>query len=271
MYVRLAFAVAAHLEPEILIVDEVLAVGDMAFQKKCLGKMGDIGREGRTVLLVSHNMPSIVNLCSRAILLDGGRTVADGWASKWSRATWLRRAPMRARSSGRMSRPPRETSWAACTPSRVLQDGLDGATGDVDIAKEVRIEISYWCLKEGTMLYPAVHLRDNMGGLVLASHNARGATLGVDPWYGKPYPVGLYRTVCELPGNFLNDTRYHVSIILGKLYQIEVARADSVVSFQVHDTGAMREESNASWAGWAVRPRLAWHTESVQSPALVDV
>lgn len=73
MYVRLAFAVAAHLEPEILLVDEVLAVGDAAFQKKCLGKMGDVAREGRTVLFVSHNMAAVEHLCSRAILLCNGR------------------------------------------------------------------------------------------------------------------------------------------------------------------------------------------------------
>jgi lipopolysaccharide transport system ATP-binding protein len=78
MYVRLAFAVAAHLEPEILIVDEVLAVGDAAFQKKCLGKMGDAAREGRTVLFVSHNMQAVKALCTRAILLEQGQIVADG-------------------------------------------------------------------------------------------------------------------------------------------------------------------------------------------------
>ncbi len=78
MYVRLAFAVAAHLEPEILLVDEVLAVGDAAFQKKCLGKMGDVAREGRTVLFVSHNMASILALCERVILLKGGRLLGNG-------------------------------------------------------------------------------------------------------------------------------------------------------------------------------------------------
>src|SRR5207253_11300989 len=72
MYMRLAFAVAAHLEPEILIVDEVLAVGDAAFQKKCLGKMGDVAREGRTVLFVSHNMAALGHLCERSLLLEGG-------------------------------------------------------------------------------------------------------------------------------------------------------------------------------------------------------
>jgi lipopolysaccharide transport system ATP-binding protein len=78
MYVRLAFAVAAHLEPEILLVDEVLAVGDAAFQKKCLGKMGDIAKEGRTVLFVSHNMATILSLCNRAYLLNNGHIVCNG-------------------------------------------------------------------------------------------------------------------------------------------------------------------------------------------------
>lgn len=82
MYIRLAFAVAAHLEPEVLLVDEVLAVGDAGFQKKCLGKMSSVGREGRTVLFVSHNMGAIAELCPRAILLDGGRAVIDGATSK---------------------------------------------------------------------------------------------------------------------------------------------------------------------------------------------
>jgi lipopolysaccharide transport system ATP-binding protein len=78
MYVRLAFAVAAHLEPEILIVDEVLAVGDAAFQKKCLGKMSKVAQEGRTVLFVSHNMAAVQALCDRSLLLDGGRLVSQG-------------------------------------------------------------------------------------------------------------------------------------------------------------------------------------------------
>ena len=81
MYVRLAFAVAAHLEPDVLVVDEVLAVGDMAFQKKCLGKLGSVAREGRTVLFVSHQMATIQSLCPRLLLLDGGELKADGGSS----------------------------------------------------------------------------------------------------------------------------------------------------------------------------------------------
>ena len=82
MYVRLAFAVAAHLEPEILIVDEVLAVGDIQFQKKCIGKMEDVGKEGRTVLFVSHNMSTVESLCSRGIVLESGRVYADNNAGE---------------------------------------------------------------------------------------------------------------------------------------------------------------------------------------------
>ena len=82
MYVRLAFAVAAHLEPEILVVDEVLAVGDTEFQRKCLGKMDEVSQAGKTVLLVSHNMRSIQQLCSRAILLEDGNLRVDGTTSK---------------------------------------------------------------------------------------------------------------------------------------------------------------------------------------------
>jgi lipopolysaccharide transport system ATP-binding protein len=80
MYLRLAFAVAAHLQPEILIVDEVLAVGDLAFQKKCLGKMSEVSRSGRTVLFVSHNLPAVENLCSRGIVLRSGRLAFSGTA-----------------------------------------------------------------------------------------------------------------------------------------------------------------------------------------------
>ncbi len=103
MYVRLAFAVAAHLEPEILLVDEVLAVGDAAFQKKCLGKMGTVVREGRTVLFVSHNMAAITSLCNRVVWLDGGRLKEDG-TSEQTASNYL--ASLRKRQSsteGRVS------------------------------------------------------------------------------------------------------------------------------------------------------------------------
>jgi lipopolysaccharide transport system ATP-binding protein len=261
MYVRLAFAVAAHLEPEILLVDEVLAVGDYEFQKKCLGKMGEIGREGRTVLLVSHNMPSIVNLCQRAILLNDGKVVTDGQA-----AEVVQHYLATARSAGG------EVVWPdpAQAPGndivrlhavRILQDGIDGPTADVDISREVLIQISYWNLREGALLYPAIWLRDQIGTFVLSSSHHKSVSLTEDPWYARPHPIGLFQSVCCIPGNFLNEGLYSVTAIVGKGISDTQVLMDYVLSFHVHDTGEMRKEYLGPWVGPVIRPRLAWHTE----------
>jgi len=263
MYVRLAFAVAAHLEPEILLVDEVLAVGDIEFQKKCLGKMGDIGREGRTVVLVSHNMPSIVNLCQCAVLLDVGKVVKDGQVAEvvqYYLAT--------ARSAGG------EVVWPdpAQAPgndivhlhaARILQDGIEGPTADVDISKEVLIQITYWNLREGALLYPAIWLRDKMGTFVLASSNHKSISLTDDPWCGRPYPIGLFQSICRIPGSFLNEGLYSVTVIVGKGISDTQILEDYVLSFNVHDTGEMRKEFHGNWIG-VVRPKLAWHTGYIE-------
>ncbi len=111
MYMRLAFAVAAQFEPGILLVDEALAVGDASFQKKCIDRMGEVGREGRTVVFVSHSMTAITRLCPRAMLFDRGRVIADGPAADVT-AAYLR--PISARwpsGSGRSQRLPREIGW----------------------------------------------------------------------------------------------------------------------------------------------------------------
>ena len=169
MYVRLAFAVAAHLEPEILIVDEVLAVGDAAFQQKCMGKMGAASRQGKTVLIVSHSVPD-------------------------------------------------------------------------------------------QQLYTALWLKDSNGTFVLATSNVRAISSTDDPWYGTPQPTGLYESTCVIPGNFLNEGRYVVSAIVGRVPQKTTILEESVLTFDVHDTGAMREEYFGNWTGPVIRPRLPWNT-----------
>ena len=263
MLVRLGFAVAAHLEPEILLVDEVLAVGDIEFQKKCLSKMGDIGREGCTVVLVSHNMASIVNLCQWAVLLDAGKVVKHGQVAEvvqYYLAT--------ARSVGG------EVVWPDPTQApgndivrlhaaRILQDGIEGPTAGVDISKEVLIQITYWNLREGALLYPAIWLRDNMGTFVLASSNHKSVSLTDDPWYGRPHPIGLFQSICRIPGNFLNEGLYSVTAIVGKGISDTQILEDYVLSFHVHDTGEMRKELHGVWVG-TVRPRLAWRTEYIE-------
>ena len=143
MYVRLGFAIAAHLDPDVLIVDEVLAVGDADFQKKALGKMENVSHgEGRTILFVSHNMSSIINLCNRAILLNEGKIVADGKADKVVRQ-YL--------STGDAT--DGEVVWANPDDApgnesvrlysvKILQDGVDGPAEVVNISKEIKIEIT---------------------------------------------------------------------------------------------------------------------------------
>lgn len=263
MYVRLAFAVAAHLEPEILIVDEVLAVGDYEFQKKCLGKMGDVAKEGRTVLLVSHNMPSVVNLCQRGILLKNGSVVIDSKA-----AEVVKHYMATVQSVGG------EVVWKDMNEApgneivrlqavRILQEGIEEPTADVDIAKPVLIEITYENFKEGTVLYSALWLKDNLGTIVLVSSNHKFVSLTEDKWYGRPHPIGQYKSVCKIPANFLNDTKYSVTAIVGKGANDTQIMEDCVVSFTVHDTGEMRKEHPNDYLG-TVRPKLAWDTEDIR-------
>lgn len=266
MYTRLAFAVAAHLDPEILLVDEVLAVGDADFQKKCLGKMEDISREGRTVLLVSHSMPSIVNLCQRAILLRNGEVVKAGRPDDV-----VQEYLASARSSDG------EIVWPdpALAPGtevvrlhsvRILQEGIDGPTADVDISKDVLVQITYHNLQEGAALYSGIWLKDHLGTFILSSANLHSMSLTEDAWYGRPHPRGLFQSVCRIPGNFLNDGNYNITAIIGKVPANTQITEEQVLSFHVHDTGEMRKEYLGTWHGPVIRPRLAWNTDFIGAP-----
>jgi lipopolysaccharide transport system ATP-binding protein len=257
MYTRLAFAVAAHLEPEILIVDEVLAVGDAQFQKKCMGKMGEVAKHGRTVLFVSHNMGALVNLCPRAIWLSSGKLALDGKSSEVVGA-YIR--------SGRQDSG--EVTW----PDPVTAPGTDKVkilavrvtskgetTGDVDISDDVEIQVDFFNARDDARLNASIHLLDSTGGCILASANWLGASASSDPFSGKTYRRGMYRSVCRLPGNFLNDGMYGINaFVLTDVTNIEVAVPEAL-TFRVHESGAMRKEYGAMWIG-AIRPRLDWNT-----------
>ena len=265
MYVRLAFAVAAHLEPEILIVDEVLAVGDAAFQQKCLGKMGKATREGKTVLIVSHSLPVITNLCQRAILLDAGKITAIG-----SPADVVKQYLASVRSaSGEVvwstpeSAPGTET--VRLHSVRILQQGIEGPTADVDISKEIEVQITYWNLVPDQQLYAGLWLKDSNGVFIVNTLNIKSISLNNDPLYGVPLPVGLYQSTCMIPGNFLNESRYVISALVGRVPNRTVIIEESVLTFDVHDTGAMREVYMGNWSGPVIRPRLEWNT--VELPA----
>jgi lipopolysaccharide transport system ATP-binding protein len=266
MQMRLAFAVAAFLEPEILLVDEVLAVGDAAFQKKCLGKMEDTTRQGRTVLIVSHNIPLVLNLCRTALLFDRGALCAGGEAGG---VVGRYLEGMRAAGG--------ETSWpdperapgdarVRLQGVRILQEGRPGPSAEVDIARPVRVEISFRVFEEGEAHYAGLWLRDRTGVDVLASTSSPSMSLGDDGWTGRPRPAGFYRSVCTLPANFLNEGRYSVTPIVGRPPASPIAMERDAVSFDVLDTGPMRQEYFGQWLG-VVRPRLAWSTEPGEPPA----
>ncbi len=258
MYLRLAFSVAAHLEPDILLVDEVLAVGDAAFRKKCLGKMGEAARLGRTVLFVSHSLGILANLCPRAILLSQGRIIADGP----SREVITRYLQDGAEASG-------ECVWDDSSDApgneRVRLRAVRIVSGqqtsaDVGIEDPIQIEAEFWNLKPKQELSTGIQLLDGMGVEVLSSANFPSASLTRDEWFDKPYPVGLFRATCTLPGNFLNEGLYSVNVLVfNRISQIELS-AREIIRFHVHDTGVLGAEGRVQWGG-VVRPRLAWQTE----------
>ena len=267
MYMRLAFAVAAHLEPEILLVDEVLAVGDAAFQQKCLGKMGEVARAGRTVLFVSHNMTAVNQLCPRTIMLADGAVERDGptaevvpeylKAGGVGRGEWVwedaRRAPGNERFRLRAV--------------RVVSNGA--AAGEVDIDRETTVEVEFWNHVEGARNVCAnIYVLDGMGTVVLSTGSTPAANAAPEEWFARPHPAGLYKSSCTFPANFFNEGVYHVTVYIITLGPIAVeVDAPQAISFTVFDTGVMREPGGGGrWAG-VVRPRLPWRTEFLRPPS----
>jgi len=257
MYMRLAFAVAAHLQPEILIVDEVLAVGDAAFQKKCLGKMSEVSQNGRTVIFVSHNMSAVQNLCSRVIWLAGGKVVEDGEPSRvignylkttlttMSQQTWPEPNAAPGNDSVRLRR-------AAIVPAAAeFEDHFTVRT-------PLRVEFEYWNLVDGAALDLAVVIRTEEGYPIFSTLS------GSDPrWTGKPFPAGLYRSSFEIPGHLLNDGVHRVEVNFRRNERHLLYRLDDVLVFEVIDTAEDRVGSFGKVVG-AVRPPLAWTTTLVE-------
>lgn len=261
MYMRLAFAVAAHLEPEILLVDEVLAVGDAAFQKKCLGKMSEVAHHGRTVLFVSHNMTAVNQLCPRAILLKRGAIARDGRTADVV-AEYLRSGGGgEVRWDDPSDAPGNER--ARLHAVRAVSKGEVAA--DVDIDQEVRIEVDFWSYVPGARnLCVTIYLLDGLGNTVLSTANTPNANLVKDDWYGQPHEPGLWRAVCTLPANFLNEGLYYISVYVVTLGPLTIeVNAPQLISFNVFDTGGMREAGGGNaWHG-VIRVKLPWRTEMI--------
>ena len=258
MYVRLAFAVAAHLEPEILIVDEVLAVGDAAFQKKCLGKMEDVGKEGRTVIFVSHNMTAVTRLCTRALWLDTGKIKIDGDIYEVS-GKYLQ-SDLGTSAERHWTNPKNAPgdSVARLKAVRVISEEV--VTETVDIRYPVILEMEYWNLKPDAQLLCGFSFFNDQGVILFVSADFQ------DPeWGNKSKPIGIYKSRCVVPGNLLAEGQVKVVAEVSTrhpVYEIHVLEYDSVC-FQVVDTGepgSVRAEWGRNIPG-VMRPRLEWKTE----------
>jgi lipopolysaccharide transport system ATP-binding protein len=257
MYVRLAFAVAAHLEPEILIVDEVLAVGDNNFQKKCLSKMEAVSDQGRTVLFVSHNMNTVTRICPRAILLRQGQTIADGPANEVTQV-YLRseQGTMASRSWSDLATAP-GNDIARLRSVRVHNE--EGETTEVvDIRRPVAIEMTFEVLRGGHVLMPNHHFYNEDGICAFVAND------GADPDWGRcPRPAGLYTSTLWIPGNFLAEGMMSISPCVSTLVPEAVHFWErDAIAFQVidsHDGDSVRGDYVGTYPG-VVRPQFRWET-----------
>ena len=250
MYVRLAFAVAAHLTPEILIVDEVLSVGDAEFQQKCLRKMKEVsGKDGRTVLFVSHNMQALRNLCSRAFILEKGVLVEGGPADKMiarylrdTQTQYLRQVyPDATMAPGNHHIRIKRVELVPVYP---------GAEELIDIRTALQLELEFWYEPPGvTDLIVGIHLFALGGDCVFDVSSSRTAL-----------EKGLVRGSCRIPANFLNDGSYYISIVFVSNTTQRLFYFESCVAFEVAD-----HRENTSWYGkWIghVRPDFEVTLES---------
>jgi lipopolysaccharide transport system ATP-binding protein len=248
--------VAAHLQPEILIVDEVLAVGDVNFQRKCLNKMEDVGQGGRTVLFVSHNMPAVTRLCQRVILLDRGTVAMDGSAAQ----VVSRYLTQGLGTSGeREFEPPSRVLRAEVSGLRAvrLRDENGRITGMVDIRRPVDVEMEYEVLKPGHALTPYVTIDNEDGVTVFKSYDTDMK------WRGAPRSPGRYVSTARIPGNLLSEGTMFVTVGLFAKPGLRQFYEEDVVAFQVVDS--MDGDSARGEVTWhidgVVRPLLSWVTE----------
>jgi lipopolysaccharide transport system ATP-binding protein len=265
MYMRLAFSVAAHLEPEVLLLDEVLAVGDAAFQQKSQARMEQIIRQGCTLLLVSHNVHAIASLCDRALFLDEGMLCSDGPARQVIEEYLAKKTPQSS-DAGECTWPDPEQAPGSenvrLHAVRILSEGR--VTSRVDVRAPLRVEVEYRNFLPDAHIYTSIHLHEKSGVGVFASANLPSLNLGADDWHGKPQPVGLYRSVCTIPANLLNESRYSVSIfIVANMARHEII-AHHVIAFHTYDGNSDREIQGVVMG--VVRPRLDWQTELLHEP-----
>ena len=255
MYMRLAFSVAAHLEPEILIVDEVLAVGDAAFQKKCLGKMSDVAKEGRTVLFVSHNIPAILNLCNRGVFLEHGQTQMIGSAEEVVTKYLAEADDIKFNGEAILSddRPHPQTELRFRVV-RILDD-KGQPTELVKLSKGCRISIEYEILQPVNFAQVAFELWNSLGEYVLCSTDLDD--IEPEKMRMTKYP-GRYVAHSFIESQYLRPGVYWVDLgssIPNIRMLDEVHRA---ISFEVVDDGSFMLKLAPQSRRGVITPLLKW-------------
>jgi len=260
MRVRLAFAVAAHLDPEILLIDEVLAVGDVEFQKKCLGKMRSVTGEGRTVLFVSHNMAAIRNLCPRTLLLDSGVLVSDtdtdGAIAQYLDRNLVQGAVVsweefEGKVEGKINRD--NPSIRFREVALIDQEGLPRNAFQSD--EEIRVSITYECLTTVYDLRVVAQIVDEENRPILTTQSTDASSDGKRFYRREP---GAYESFCIMPPNTFGEKRFYVSVQLLRP-KAEHLVLKKIMGFDVSFQGY----SNVQYAPFEnsfVRPRLIWET-----------
>ncbi|OIO36558.1 MAG: hypothetical protein AUJ72_05850 [Candidatus Omnitrophica bacterium CG1_02_46_14] len=254
MYVRLGFAVAAHLENEILLVDEVLAVGDIEFQRKCLGKMHEVARVGRTVLFISHNMPAIVSLCGRCLLMDSGVILSSGLASDVV-SGYYKGGKFLSSSVIFSKKPPVGDDLAVLLEGHVALSNGDHAS-EVDINQPCQIEMKFEILKEANVSFiPSFHFYTSEGTSAFVASMPTAKRL----------KAGRHTAICKIPPNFLNDKVYFVGLALTALGNGLKANffENNALSFIVKDPieGTRGRNGYAGPIPGEVRPQFEWMIE----------
>ncbi len=254
MYMRLAFAVAAHIEPEILLLDEVLAVGDADFQKKSIERIEQVSQHGQTVILVSHNIQTVLRLCRRALCLDQGRVVEIGTSANVT-AHYLEIGGAN-RGARRYAEGPYAPGDHVVRLRGVRVRSQDGETlGTVDIGREFGIEMEFEVLEGGAALFPSLIVQSERGPVLWATDAS-------SPQHGRPRPAGRYTEIAWIPANLLSDgvLRVTAGVHSFRPWVNHFVEPDAVVFHAVETIGGARGQYTGFIEG-AVRPLLQWTVE----------
>jgi len=261
MYVRLAFAVAAHLEPEILVVDEVLSVGDFEFQQKCIEKMTNFANGGRTILFVSHNIGAIQLLCNRGILLEKGHIIFDDTVANTVHCYLNDGIAQEGMRVWCMDEAPALDDAVKLLSIRVI-DGSGSPKTNFSVKEPIIVEVEYLVLKEKYSLNVHLYFSNETGDTLFVSMNNLDS-----PYRDSIQPEGLYRERCMIPANFLNEGTIRIEYLIctRPTSQYFVTIPDAI-SFQVTDdrsASGVRGNWVRDWPASMLRPRLDWYVKRI--------